>query len=57
MGFEAASLKDPGLNATDEVKKIVKLLDKLETILKLGGCTIYDYVMIYIQVQITQQIC
>lgn len=34
-GFEAASLKDPGLNAIDEVKKIVNLLDKLETILKV----------------------
>uniref|UniRef100_A0A7N0TFW3 Tetratricopeptide repeat protein 5 OB fold domain-containing protein n=1 Tax=Kalanchoe fedtschenkoi TaxID=63787 RepID=A0A7N0TFW3_KALFE len=33
-GFEAASLKDPGLNAIDEVKKIVNLIDKLESVLK-----------------------
>ncbi|KAL9683307.1 hypothetical protein QQ045_015127 [Rhodiola kirilowii] len=33
-GFEAAAIKDPGLNAIDEVKKIVNLLDKLESILK-----------------------
>ncbi|KAF5195315.1 Tetratricopeptide repeat protein [Thalictrum thalictroides] len=28
-GFEAAALKDPGLNATEEVQKMVTLLDKL----------------------------
>ncbi|XP_027095306.1 uncharacterized protein [Coffea arabica] len=33
-GFEAAALKDPGLNATEEVEKIVHLLDKLESLLK-----------------------
>lgn len=33
-GFEAAALKDPGLNAADEVQKIVELLDKLENLLK-----------------------
>ncbi|KAF3432235.1 hypothetical protein FNV43_RR26974 [Rhamnella rubrinervis] len=29
-GFEAAGLKDPGLKATEEVHKIVNLLDKLD---------------------------
>ncbi|XP_071926735.1 uncharacterized protein [Coffea arabica] len=33
-GFEAAALKDPGLNAMEEVEKIVHLLDKLESLLK-----------------------
>ncbi|KAK7831093.1 tetratricopeptide repeat protein 5 [Quercus suber] len=33
-GFEAAALKDPGLNATEEVQKIVNLLDKLENMLR-----------------------
>ncbi|KAE8022795.1 hypothetical protein FH972_008565 [Carpinus fangiana] len=33
-GFEAAALKDPGLNATDEVQKLVNLLDKLENMLR-----------------------
>lgn len=33
-GFEAAALKDPGLNADVEVNKIVILLDKLESSLK-----------------------
>ncbi|KAK8937520.1 hypothetical protein KSP39_PZI011931 [Platanthera zijinensis] len=33
-GFEAAALKDPGLNADVEVKKIITLLDKLESSLK-----------------------
>lgn len=33
-GFEAAALKDPGLNAMEEVQKIVHLLDKLESLLK-----------------------
>ncbi|XP_059649646.1 uncharacterized protein LOC132295391 isoform X2 [Cornus florida] len=33
-GFEAAALKDPGLNATEEVQKIVNLLEKLENLLK-----------------------
>lgn len=35
-GFEAAALKDPGLNATEEVEKIVHLLDKLESLLKVS---------------------
>ncbi|PKI44305.1 hypothetical protein CRG98_035379 [Punica granatum] len=34
-GFEAAALKDPGLNASDEVQKIVNLLDKLDNFLKV----------------------
>ncbi|XP_061990952.1 uncharacterized protein LOC133709287 isoform X2 [Rosa rugosa] len=34
-GFEAAALKDPGLNATEEVQKIVNLLDKLDNLLRL----------------------
>ncbi|MQL92654.1 hypothetical protein Taro_025286 [Colocasia esculenta] len=33
-GFEAAALKDPGLNANEEVQKIVNLLDKLENAMK-----------------------
>eukprot|EP00268_Persea_americana_P027154 TRINITY_DN26624_c2_g1_i4.p1 TRINITY_DN26624_c2_g1~~TRINITY_DN26624_c2_g1_i4.p1 ORF type:complete len:234 (+),score=45.89 TRINITY_DN26624_c2_g1_i4:260-961(+) len=33
-GFEAAALKDPGLNASEEVQKIVSLLDKLENSMK-----------------------
>ncbi|KAK9934644.1 hypothetical protein M0R45_021780 [Rubus argutus] len=31
-GFEAAALKDPGLSATEEVQKIVNLLDKLDNL-------------------------
>nr|POE65403.1 tetratricopeptide repeat protein 5 [Quercus suber] len=33
-GFEAAASKDPGLNATEEVQKMVNLLDKLENMLR-----------------------
>ncbi|XP_040371777.1 tetratricopeptide repeat protein 5 isoform X2 [Rosa chinensis] len=33
-GFDAAALKDPGLNATKEVQKIVNLLDKLDNLLR-----------------------
>ncbi|EEF30149.1 Tetratricopeptide repeat protein, putative [Ricinus communis] len=33
-GFEAAALKDPSLNATEEVEKMVNLLDKLENFLR-----------------------
>jgi len=33
-GFEAAASKDPGLNSTEEVRKIVNLLDKLDTLLR-----------------------
>ncbi|XP_014511109.1 tetratricopeptide repeat protein 5 [Vigna radiata var. radiata] len=33
-GFEAAALKDPGLNAAEEVQKIVSLLDKVDNLLK-----------------------
>ncbi|GFZ15937.1 hypothetical protein Acr_25g0003460 [Actinidia rufa] len=33
-GFEAAASRDPGLNSTEEVRKIVNLLDKLETLLR-----------------------
>ncbi|KAF5450978.1 hypothetical protein F2P56_031286 [Juglans regia] len=33
-GFEAAALKDPGLNAGEEVQKMVNLLDKLENMLR-----------------------
>lgn len=34
-GFEAAALKDPSLNATEEVQKMVNLLDKLENLLRV----------------------
>lgn len=34
-GFQAAALKDPGLNAFEEVQKIVNLLDKLENFIKV----------------------
>ncbi|KAJ4974357.1 hypothetical protein NE237_007531 [Protea cynaroides] len=34
-GFEAAASKDPGLNAAEEVQKMVSLLDKLENSLKI----------------------
>lgn len=34
-GFEAAALKDPGLNAGEEVQKMVNLLDKLENMLRV----------------------
>ncbi|XP_062011009.1 uncharacterized protein LOC133727445 [Rosa rugosa] len=34
-GFEAAALKDPGLNATEEVQKIANLLDKLDNLLRV----------------------
>ncbi|KAJ6799008.1 tetratricopeptide repeat protein 5-like isoform X1 [Iris pallida] len=33
-GFEAAALKDPGLNADVEVQKIINLLDKLESLIR-----------------------
>ncbi|XP_061365039.1 uncharacterized protein LOC133308433 isoform X2 [Gastrolobium bilobum] len=33
-GFEAAALKDPGLNAAEEVQKIVNLLDKVDNLLR-----------------------
>ncbi|KAM7272114.1 hypothetical protein ACFE04_031328 [Oxalis oulophora] len=33
-GFEAAAAKDPSLNATEEVQKIVTLLSKLDSLLK-----------------------
>ncbi|KAJ0971604.1 hypothetical protein J5N97_019563 [Dioscorea zingiberensis] len=33
-GFEAASLKDPGLKADEEVQKIIHLLEKLESCIK-----------------------
>ncbi|XP_045790729.1 tetratricopeptide repeat protein 5-like [Trifolium pratense] len=34
-GFEAAALKDPGLNAAEEVQKIVNLLDKVDNLLRV----------------------
>ncbi|GMI79872.1 hypothetical protein HRI_001656500 [Hibiscus trionum] len=34
-GFEAAALKDPSLNASQEVEKTVNLIDKLENLLRL----------------------
>lgn len=34
-GFEAAALKDPSLNAAEEVQKIVSLLDKIENLLRV----------------------
>ncbi|KAL1531907.1 tetratricopeptide repeat protein 5-like [Salvia divinorum] len=33
-GFEAAALRDPGLNATEEVQKIIHLLDKIDSSLR-----------------------
>ncbi|XP_075518566.1 uncharacterized protein LOC142552688 isoform X1 [Primulina tabacum] len=33
-GFEAAALRDPGLNASEEVLKIVHLLDKVESLFR-----------------------
>ncbi|KAJ7943058.1 Tetratricopeptide repeat protein 5 [Quillaja saponaria] len=33
-GFEAASVKDPGLNAAEQVQKIVNLLDKLQNLFR-----------------------
>ncbi|KAJ8747683.1 hypothetical protein K2173_011481 [Erythroxylum novogranatense] len=33
-GFEAAALKDPSLNATEEVHRMVNVLNKLETLLR-----------------------
>ncbi|KAL3654459.1 hypothetical protein CASFOL_004140 [Castilleja foliolosa] len=33
-GFEAAALRDPGLNAMEEVEKIIRLLDKIESLLR-----------------------
>lgn len=33
-GFEAAALKDPSLNASEEVEKMVNLLNKLENLLR-----------------------
>ncbi|KAL5761121.1 hypothetical protein ACOSP7_019621 [Xanthoceras sorbifolium] len=33
-GFEAAALKDPSLNASEEVRMIVNLLDKIENLLR-----------------------
>ncbi|XP_068643065.1 uncharacterized protein [Aristolochia californica] len=33
-GFEAASLKDPGLNASEEMQKLVNLLDRIESSMK-----------------------
>ena len=34
-GFEAAALKDPSLNPTEEVQMMVNLLDKIENLLKV----------------------
>ncbi|PPD92878.1 hypothetical protein GOBAR_DD10174 [Gossypium barbadense] len=34
-GFEAAALKDPSLNASEEVEKMVNLLNKLEILLRI----------------------
>lgn len=34
-GFEAASLRDPGLNAESEAQKIVSLLEKIESSMKV----------------------
>ncbi|XP_004496996.1 uncharacterized protein [Cicer arietinum] len=36
-GFEAAALRDPGLNAAEEVQNIVNLLDKVDNLLKVHG--------------------
>lgn len=35
-GFEASALKDPSLNATEEVQMMVNLLDKIENLLKVN---------------------
>ncbi|XP_008787617.1 tetratricopeptide repeat protein 5-like isoform X2 [Phoenix dactylifera] len=34
-GFESAALKDPSLNADEEVQKIISLLDKIESSMKI----------------------
>ena len=34
-GFEAAASRDPGLGANEEVGKIINVLDKLESLLKV----------------------
>ncbi|KAK1256643.1 hypothetical protein QJS04_geneDACA014355 [Acorus gramineus] len=34
-GFEAAALKDPGLNSSEEVQQIVTLLDKIDNSIKV----------------------
>jgi hypothetical protein len=34
-GFEAAASKDPGLNAAEEVQKIVNLLDNVDNLLRV----------------------
>lgn len=46
-GFEAAALKDPGLNAVEEVQKIVNLLDKVDNLLKVMKWKItFGYVVV-----------
>ena len=36
-GFDAAAKIDPGLNASEEVQKIVHLLNKLDSLLKVNN--------------------
>lgn len=40
-GFEAAASKNPCLNATEEVQKMVNLFNKLDTLLKASFCLCY----------------
>ena len=42
-GFEAASLKDPGLKAGEEVQKIIHLLEKLESTVKVIQRWIFNW--------------
>lgn len=35
-GFEAASMKDPGLKANEEVQSIINLFDKLANLIKVN---------------------
>nr|KAJ0201414.1 hypothetical protein LSAT_V11C600307540 [Lactuca sativa] len=48
-GFEAATSKDPCLNVTKEVKKVVNLFDKLDTLLKASFYLCYKPFLFKIQ--------
>lgn len=55
-GFEAAALKDPGLNAGEEVQKIVNLLDKLENSMKVMFSSFFIFlkaILIFLQFKIS----
>ena len=49
-GFEAAASKDPGLNATEEADKLISLLDKLDSFLRVSckyTCQPFEGLFIY----------